>query len=585
MIPSFEVNCASLFKAIGRWVIGISNTQETRWPVFGPILHDEGALARTANFSHLGEILAMDSRPSHTQTRRLMKNVSLRTQVFVITTILAISLIGAMIYVTETIGRTRESIVRFDRERLSALTDDLSRRYGSVMNFVAPSQAGDTALAERQELTKLLLNITEERLQNAPDVRAGFFHSLWNRQIADVKPTLPGADITSADHYLQVLLQLAIQQRSEQWSHYETGGENFIIMAKPVIARNALVGAAWAVDDLSDEYSASRPFNIAPLFQLALVIGILVSSIFIINLRREVRLIQRGLEDMKKDITQHLPQSQSELGYIASSINGLADTIVAQQAEREALQQAIQHSEKMASLGQLIAGVAHEIRTPLSVIKTRIQLWQRVFGAKKAASKKMQATVLTPSSMNLVVEELDRMEHIVRKLLYFSKQRKLHLAGTNLHELIDSALQTLQESVGHNRVLVKKTMSLVDPLVQMDAVEMKEVILNLFTNAVEAMPEGGEMIVTTGNGRNHTHVSFSVEDSGKPIKPEISKKMFDPFFTTKDTGTGLGLSICYEIVRAHHGTIEYAHGKRGSRFTITLPRDGKGHVGTHKDSL
>jgi signal transduction histidine kinase len=512
-----------------------------------------------------------------------MKNVSLRSQVFVIVTILAIGLLGAMIYVAETVGRTRESIIRFDRERLSALTDDMSRRYGSIMNFVAPSQLGDTALAERSELTKLLFNITEERLQNAPDVRAGFFYSLWNRQVTDVKPTLPGAEIAAADHYLRVVLQLAIDQRAEQWSHYETGGENFIIIAKPVMVRNRLVGAAWAVDDLSDEYAASRPFDVAPLFQIAIIIGILVSSIFVINLRREVNVIQRGLEGMKRDITKHLPESQSELGYIASSINGLADTIVAQQAEREALQQAIQHNEKMASLGQLIAGVAHEIRTPLSVIKTRIQLWQRAFSAGKTASKKMQAAVLTPTSMNLVVDELDRMERIVRKLLYFSKQRRVHFSRTNLHDLIESALATIAELTQRDRVKVTTVLSLKDPWVPLDTSEMKEVILNLFTNAIEAMPQGGDMLVTAEQGTTDSMVLLSVEDSGKHISPEVASRMFDPFFTTKETGTGLGLSICYEIVRAHHGTIEYSQGKKGSCFTISLPRKGTDHSDAYEE--
>ena len=520
----------------------------------------------------------MESELSRAHPRRLMKNISLRAQVFVIITILAIGLIGAMIYVTETIGRTQESIIRFDRERLSALTDDLSRRYGSVMNFVAPSQAGDTALAERRELTKLLVNITDERLQNAPDVRAGFFHSMWNRQLADERPRLPGGDVASADHYLRVLLQMTIEQRAEQWSHYETGGENFIIVAKPVIARNNLVGAAWAVDDLSDEYAASRPFDITPLFQLAIVVGILFSSFFVINLRREVSFIQRGLEEMKTDITKHLPHSQSELGYIASSINGLADTIIAQQAEREALQQTIQQSEKMASLGQLTAGVAHEMRTPMSVIKTRVQLWQRAFRAKNQHTNKTPVDVLTPSSMNLVVDELDRRDHIVKKLLYFSKQRRLHFSRTDLHELVTSALATLEESIRKNRVRVTKKLLLDDASMFIDGAEMKEVILNLFTNAIEAMPPKGEMIITTAAGRNASMVKFSVEDSGKKIKSEVSKNMFDPFFTTKDTGTGLGLSIAYEIVRAHRGTIHYSHGKKGSCFTVTLPKDCRNHA-------
>ncbi len=512
-----------------------------------------------------------------------MKNISLRAQVFVMLTILAIGVIGAMIYVTETIGRTRESIIRFDRERLSALTDDLSRRYGSVMGFVAPSQAGDTALAERAEITKLLLDITRERLQNATDVRAGFFHSLWNRQLADVRPANGGAEIASADHYLRVLLQLATEQRSEQWGHYEGRGENFIIVVKPVLARDNLVGAAWAIDDLSDEYAAARPFDVAPLFQIVLVVGILASLIFILNLRHEVRIIHRGLEGMKSDIRKHLPESQSELGYIATSINGLADTIVAQQAEREALQQTVQHSEKMASLGQLIAGVAHEIRTPLSVIKTRIQLWQRAFGGGKPASRKTQASVLSPAAMNLVVDELDRMEHIVRKLLYFSKQRKLHISRVNLHDLIDSALVTLSESIVKGRIRVRKDFALLDPVVRIDEAEMKEVVLNLLTNAIEAMPQGGPVMVSTGSGPGESVVLFRVENAGPRIMPDISKRMFDPFFTTKETGTGLGLSICYEIVRSHRGTIQYTHGKRGSCFSITFPRDARNNTGIHEE--
>ncbi len=525
----------------------------------------------------------MSAKPTQPQPRRLMKNISLRAQVFVMITILVFGLIGAMIYVTETIGRTRESIVRFDRERLSTLTEDLSRRYGSVMGFIAPAQAGDTALAERGEITKLLLDITRERLANATDVRAGFFHSGWNRQLAEVRPTEGSSEIPSADHYLQVLLQLVATQRAEQWGHYESGGENFIIVVKPVLSRDNLVGAAWAIDDLSDEYATSRPFDVIPLFQIVLVIGIFVSAIFIFNLRREVNLIHRGLEQMKADITTHLPESQSELGYIASSINGLADTIISQQAEREALQQAVQHSEKMASLGQLIAGVAHEIRTPLSVIKTRIQLWQRAFGTKKSSATKTLTKVLTTSSMNLVVEELNRMEHIVRKLLYFSKQRKLHVQRTNLHDLLESALGTIASLADRSNVQVRQAFSLDDPWVSLDASEMKEVVLNLLTNSIEAMPQGGEMLISTRSGPTNAFIVFSIEDSGKRITSDVAAKMFDPFFTTKDTGTGLGLSICYEIVRAHHGKIQYSPGTKGSLFAVTLPRDGRDHAGTHEE--
>ena len=547
-------------------------------------LDDRVALARRANILHLAPILSMKWKFPPIENRRMM-NVSLRSQIFVIVIILVVALAASMIYVTATIGLTRESIIRFDRERLSSLTDDLSRRYGSILNFVSPAQVGNSSLAERQDLTKLVYNITEERLQNAMDVRAGFFHSVWNRQLADIKPAGPSGDIVSADHYLRIVLQLTIDQRAQQWGHYETGSDNFIIVASPVIVRNNVVGAAWAVDDLAAAYSSSRPFDVRPLFQLALVVGILLSSFFVINLRREVNVVRRGLEVMKTDISKHLPQSRSELGHIASSINGLADTIVAQMAEREALQQTIQHGEKMASLGQLIAGVAHEIRTPLSVIKTRVQLWQRAFGSRKRGTKEIPAAVVTPSSMKLVVDELDRMDHIVRKLLYFSKQRKLHFARTNIHALLDSALATLEEPLRSNRVRITKSLSLNDPLLYIDGPEMKEVVLNLLTNAIEAMPLDGEMTLTTRAGHDPSTVELCIEDTGKKIGFDVSKNMFDPFFTTKETGTGLGLSIVYEIVRAHHGTIQYSHGKKGSCFTITLPRDCRNHAGTSERAL
>jgi len=184
--------------------------------------------------------------------------------------------------------------------------------------------------------------------------------------------------------------------------------------------------------------------------------------------------------------------------------------------------------------------------------------------------------VLTPASMTLVVEELNRIEHLVRKLLFFSKQRKLHLRQSNIHELLLAGLETLGQVSRKQKVHIETKFKLDDPLIYVDAIEIKEVILNLLTNALEAMPSGGRLKVSTSNHDSEGRIRFEVEDSGRGIQPELAAKIFDPFFTTKETGTGLGLSIAYEIVRSHDGTIEFSEGSGGGcRFVVTLPRDGR----------
>lgn len=533
-------------------------------------------LARLPFFSHL-DFDAYHALLRSTDTGSVfMRNISLRIQVIIIVGILAVGLVGAMIYVGDAAVRSKESIIRFDRERLATLTQELSRRYGSVVGFVASTQFEDSTLAEHIELTKLLVNITKEQLRSAVDVRAGFFHSIWNRELADVGPTTGGADIVSYQRFLRILLQVTIEEQREQWNHYESGDDKFIIVARPVYARNRLVGAAWALDGLGDEFKASQPINIIPLFQIAIVAGILLSSFFVITLRRQVTSIERGLGMMKQDISTRLRPLPSELGYISSSINELADTIVTQQKERDALQRTIQQNEKLASLGQLIAGAAHEIRTPLAAIKTRVQLWQRIFPSKQSRSRKRLDSILTPSSMGLVVDELDRMEHIVRKLLFFSKQRTLRLQQIHLNELIDSSLETLLEQIRSSQIRIIRQFGADNPAAYVDSSELREVVLNLLINAIEAMPEGGNLTVTT-KVESDDCCSFCVEDTGNGITSDVAAKMFDPFFTTKETGTGLGLSIAYEIVRMHHGTIDFSRTNGASRFIVTLPQDGRPH--------
>jgi len=500
-----------------------------------------------------------------------MTRPSLRTQVIITVAILALGVISAVVYITSAVDVARESIVRLNRDRLATLTENLARRYGSVLTFVAPSQFEDTTLADRGEMQSLLLTITREELANATDVQAGFYHTIWNREVASGPSSGSTRTRELYDRYLPVLVRATVEEQREQWSQHESGELHVVIVTKPVYTRGRLVGVAWAFDSLENELSRATPFNVIPFLQIMVVIGILLAAYFVINLRNEIDSIRKGLEMMKLDLTRKPQPAWGELRDITDSISELAETILTQQKEREALQRTIQQKDKLASLGQLIAGVAHEIRTPLSAIKTRVQLWQR---------SKNRKQVLTQESMELVVGELDRMEKSVQKLLYFSKQRKLKFQRTDLHHLIESSLLTLQERMQKYRIRITRRFESGTLLACVDRTEVREVIINLLTNAIEAMPRGGKVEIETSRSEDHQAVVFSVKNSGKGIVPDVAERMFDPFYTTKETGTGLGLSIAYEIVRAHNGTIEYSTGqKSGARFVVVLPQNAQTAIG------
>lgn len=493
--------------------------------------------------------------------------------------ILAVSTVLAMIYTTQALTAVREDIVRLTRERLASLAEDLARRQGGVIAFIAADQLGDTSLAERAELQELLTRIANEEVENYPDAEAGFFHSLWKRDVAVVR----SAEVASTEHarrsaayerLLRALVQTTLDEQKDQWSHYESGGAGFVIVTKPVYARDHLVGVVWVYDDLQTQLVGSSGAYLIPFLQGVVIVGLGLAMFIVVSLQQRVRTIQSGLEQMKVDLQNRLPESRSELGLISRSINGLAETILRQEKEKQSLQIKMSQQERLAALGQLVAGVAHEIRTPLTAIKTRVQLWQRAFG--RSARKRggtPKSTVFSARSMRLVVDELARMETIVRKLLIFSRSNPLRFTRVDLNKLIDSALQLMDPEFSRRQVALSRIFLLSPPFVCVDEVQMKEVIFNLLANALEATGQGGTVEVKT-QAQDEDFYAIIVEDRGSGVSPSVASRMFDPFFTTKDSGVGLGLSITYEIVRAHRGTIEYEPGVTGgARFCVTLPRN------------
>lgn len=497
-----------------------------------------------------------------------MIRFSLRTQVIAIVTVLTIGAIGSIVMTANAVTSARESIVRLNLDRLRSVTAELARRQGSVIGFIAEEQFADSAVAQRPELLNVLAGITREELQDYPDASAGFYHSLWNSELGPARTSGSDNPHPVIQRFLRALTQNTVDQQHEQSGHYETGETNYIVSTTPVYAKGRFVGVAWAVDDLSNDIEGAWRSGLTPLLQIAVLVGILLAALSVLNLRRDVQGIQTGLDAMKEDLSHRLPTPKTELGVISASINRLAETVFSQQQDKERLQKQIDQKEKLAALGQLTAGVAHEIRTPLSLIKTRVQLWQRSPRPRgRSAAKKV---AVTAESMHMVVDELDRLEEIVRKLLYFSKQRTLRLRKLDMHEFLTTTLNVLQGEFRKKRVRVVKDFGAEHASVNGDPSELREVFLNLLSNSIDALPSAGTVTIRTRLQAGD--FCIAIEDTGKGIPKNHVPNIFDPFFTTKETGIGLGLSIAREIVQSHNGRLEYTTSHQGgARFEVMLP--------------
>jgi signal transduction histidine kinase len=223
-------------------------------------------------------------------------------------------------------------------------------------------------------------------------------------------------------------------------------------------------------------------------------------------------------------------------------------------------------TEKMASLGSLAAGVAHEINNPLGGILIYASLLMEDFADQN--DPRVQ-------DLKRIVEEGTRCKDIVKNLLEFARQTESKFESIAINKAIDDVLFFLEKQALFHNIKTIKELNPDLPLIQCDPNPIKQVLMNMMVNAAEAMSEkGGTLTITTGINPDGSSIVIFFKDTGSGIPPAIQSKIFDPFFTTKDVGkgTGLGLSTSYGIIQSHHGSIEVesAPGK-GATFKIILP--------------
>ncbi len=283
-----------------------------------------------------------------------------------------------------------------------------------------------------------------------------------------------------------------------------------------------------------------------------------------------VRQVVARMQQVERDLLQHRAEEsvRSYRTAILSNLvtEGLAVVLVScvfyLVRRYDALRlRAAQRAEHLAVLGKLLAGVAHEVRNPLAGIRSTVQLWER-----------LPDTARTPESIHAVIQGVDRLNEIVSRLLLFarvgdSEERQPVLVNSVLTE----TLNLLEAQAGSQSVRIERDFDPGLPIVRGSASALRQVFLNLATNALQAMPQGGKLCCRTRHEPQQHVVEICFTDTGPGVPPDVRKRLFEPFFTTRPEGTGLGLALCREFVLQHGGKIEVEGGGPGATFRVILP--------------
>ena len=301
------------------------------------------------------------------------------------------------------------------------------------------------------------------------------------------------------------------------------------------------------------------------------IIAVALALIFLFNklVAKRINRLSKAMEnypDQDYSISDDKHLYADEIGRLISGFSSLCERLdTAQRDLDETMQQAF-YSEKMASLGQLTAGIAHEINNPLGGLLNCVKTMQ----------EEPENLELHKRYIPLLEKGLRRIEHIMRQLLNFGRKAPLAFSKIDIDGIIRECFELLEYRL--KNITLRLDLNLNENYC-LDVEALRQIIVNTALNAIQAMPDGGSLTVSTT--RTHTRILITVQDTGTGIDPEIMGKIFDPFFTTKEVGegTGLGLAVTYSLVEQMNGSIDVqSEPGKGTVFTISLPANNMIHA-------
>ena len=284
-----------------------------------------------------------------------------------------------------------------------------------------------------------------------------------------------------------------------------------------------VLGVVEIVQDLAEDYKAIFIFQIRIISTCTVVMGALFLVLLYVVKRGEAIIEKRALERIR-------------------------------------LKEQLSRAEHLSSLGEMVAGISHEIRNPLGIIMSSSELLK----------KKMADYDPSNQIPNIIIEESSRLNHIITDFLNFAKPKAPNLTLCNIEDIIDKNITFLESQIKEEGYTIDKHYDNNLPEITADPDMLYQAFLNILINAMQAMPQRGKISVNICSSDNVVEIFF--EDQGEGIAEDILEKIWDPFFTTKSKGTGLGLGIVKNIVESHGGSVKISNRSvSGARVTVTLP--------------
>tara|TARA_R110002073_G_scaffold240208_8_gene401887 strand:- start:3355 stop:4719 length:1365 start_codon:yes stop_codon:yes gene_type:complete len=404
-----------------------------------------------------------------------------------------------------------------------------------------------------------------ETMQSAIDSVAGSNSRVTFRQAVEVTMEqrggprmrwIDGQEVPSAE-------QQTVARSMSSVSVTDANGTRTAYSYVPLNVDGKKMGTVEVSQPISEQDSFVRDSVYASLLSLLGVAGLSALVIYwggvqlvgkpLDKLIEQVNQIGEGKLDQPPALTCH-----DELGRLAAAISQMSHRLSAQR-------DTIRHTDRLGTIGTLAAGVAHELGTPLNVVSGRAGL---------IASGKLSPEEVA-SSAQTIKSESERMTTIIRQLLDFARQTPSPHGVIELREIVSRTCDLMRPLVRKSEaeLVFESTDTLME--IDGDAAQVQQVLTNLISNAIAAMPNGGTVTVSLGSDEDTDRVWVDVRDTGVGIRAENLNQVFEPFYTTKDVGegTGLGLSIAYGIVREHGGdiTVDSKQGQ-GTTFRVCFPR-------------
>ncbi|HBB9853227.1 TPA: two-component system sensor histidine kinase AtoS [Escherichia coli] len=539
--------------------------------------------------------------------RRLRNQMILMAILMVIVPTLTIG------YIVETEGRS--AVLSEKEKKLSAVVNLLNQALGDRYDLYIDLPREERIRALNAELAPITENITHA----FPGIGAGYYNKMLDAIITYAPSALYQNNVgvtIAADHPGREVMRT---NTPLVYSGRQVRGDILNSML-PIERNGEILGYIWANELTEDIRRQAWKMDVRIIIVLTagLLISLLLIVLFSRRLSANIDIITDGLSTLAQNIPTRLPQLPGEMGQISQSVNNLAqalretrtlnDLIIENAADgviaidrqgdvttielsvttsrihnthgemigalvifsdltaRKETQRRMAQAERLATLGELMAGVAHEVRNPLTAIRGYVQILRQ-----------QTSDPIHQEYLSVVLKEIDSINKVIQQLLEFSRPRHSQWQQVSLNALVEETLVLVQTAGVQARVdFISELDNELSPI-NADRELLKQVLLNILINAVQAISARGKIRIQTWQ-YSDSQQAISIEDNGCGIDLSLQKKIFDPFFTTKASGTGLGLALSQRIINAHQGDIRVASlPGYGATFTLILPINPQGN--------